>query len=186
MRDREEIRIYREKLVSILSKAYRRSEILTCIPQKLRITCNLYPGICILTAIDRDPGLEHLYMGTPVGIVIKGKTYPYPDLLQRIYRCVGEIRSAVEAEPQGVKAFLYGNDLLVASVKKIYRPFKRRDIVGVIDTEDGRVIGIGRASLDHEEIFRARAAGKDTKAAVENIFDLGWFLRILKPMAEEH
>lgn len=186
MRDREKIRIYKEKLVWILSKAYRRSEILSCIPQKLGITCNLYPRICIVTAIDREPGLKHLYIGAPVGIVIKGEIYPYPDLLQKIYECTGEIRSAVEAGPQGVRAFLYGNDLLAASVKKIYRPFGRGDIVGVIDTEDGRVIGVGRASLDPEEILRARAAGRNTEAAVENVFDLGWFLRILKPVAEEY
>ncbi|HWQ16496.1 MAG TPA: PUA domain-containing protein [Sulfolobales archaeon] len=186
MRDRKEMRRYREKLLGILSRAYRRSEISRCIPQTLEITCNLYPGICIVTAIERETGLKHLYAGSPVGIIINGEIYPYPDLLQEIYRCTGDIRSAVEAGSHGVKAYLYGNDLLVASVEKIYRPFRRGDIVGVIDTDDGHVIGVGRALLDPAEILRVRAMGRGTEAAVENIFDLGWFLRVLKPIAEEY
>lgn len=186
MRDRKEIEIYRRDIIEILSRSYKRSEIEKCFPKKLAITCNLYQGICIVTAIDKDPGFDPLYTGWPVGIVIKGKAYPYPELLNMMYRCAGRIRSAVEARPQGVRAFLYGNDLLVASVNKIHRPFGRGDIVGVIDPEDGRVIGIGRASLDPEEIYRAISMGRDTEVVVENIFDLGWFLRTLKPVGEEY
>ncbi len=189
MRDGEEIKnikIYRRGIVKTLLRAYRMSEIEGCIPKKLSITCDLYPGLCIVTAMYRDPGFKPIYLGSPVGIVIEGKIYPHPDLLLEIYRCTGSIRSAVEAEPQGVRAFLYGNDLLVASVGKIYRPFRRGDIVGIIDPEDGRVVGIGRASLDHVDIYKARSMGRDTEVAVENIFDLGWFLRKLKPVGEEY
>ncbi|MEM2204447.1 MAG: PUA domain-containing protein [Sulfolobales archaeon] len=186
MRDREEIRRYKEKLLGILSRAYKRTEIIKCIPQRFKITCNLYPGICIVTAIESEIDLKYMYAGSPVGIIINGEIYPYPGLLQEIYRCTGDTRSAVEAGSQGVKAYLYGNDLLVASVEKIYRPFRRGDIVGVIDPSDRRVIGVGRALLDPREILRAKAMGRDTEAAVENIFDLGWFLRVLKPVAEEY
>lgn len=177
------------ELIKMLHRIYSPDSIRKCIPEELIETCNLFPGICLIVSKENINRIEVIsrravYMGKTVGIVIKGTPYPYPEFLQSIYRCTGDIRAAIEAYPQGVKAFLYGNDILVASVKRIYRDFGAGDIVGVIDSEDGSVIGIGRASMKPEDLERAIARGEKTRVAVKNIFDLGWFLRILKPIEE--
>lgn len=179
-----------EDLIKMVRRIFKGEEINRCIPRNIRISCNIYPGICLLIgdgpAEDRiaQLGIKPLFMGRIVGVAFDGKIYPSPWLLEDLYRCIGKIRSAIEAAQQGVKAFLYGNDLLVASVNKIYGPFKRGDIVAIIDPADGRVIGVARAAMAPREIERARSRGRLTDVAAKNILDLGWFLRVLKPVEE--
>ncbi len=179
-----------EQLYRELERAFKREELERCMPKRLRATCRIYPGLCLV--IGREdvaapaplPGFEPLYMGEIVGIEVEGSVYPSPWLFERLYTCTGRIRSAVEAEQQGVKAFLYGNDLLVASVRKIYGPFRKGQVVAVIDPLDSRVIGVARAAMDLREVERARSHGRTLDVVAENIFDLGWFLRRLKPAEE--
>lgn len=177
------------ELIEMLLRIYSPDSMRKCIPERLSEICGLFPDICLIVStgdIHEIRGISRraVYMGRTVGIVIRGTPYPYPAFLQSIYRCTGDIRAAIEAHPQGVRAFLYGNDILVASVKRIYRDFRAGDIVGVIDSEDGSVIGIGRASMTPEDLEEAISRRENTRVAVENIFDLGWFFRILKPVEE--
>jgi ribosome biogenesis protein Nip4 len=176
--------------VKIVRKNFRGEEIDRCIPKNVRISCNIYPGICLLIgdgpSEDRiaQLGIKPLFVGRVVGVIFEEEIYPSPWLLEDLYRCTGKIRSAIEAIQQGVKAFLYGNDLLVASVNKIHGPFKKGDIIAIIDPVDGRVIGVARAAMNPGEIERARSIGRLVDVAAKNILDLGWFLRVLKPVED--
>lgn len=84
---------------------------------------------------------------------------------------------SVVAKPHGVKAFLYGNDLLVVSVDKFLYPIEKDSYVAVIDSEDMRVIGIGRLVVDPKDFEKFVIEGKILKPVVENVFDLGILLR---------
>ena len=84
---------------------------------------------------------------------------------------------AVVAKQQGVRAFLYGNDLLVVSVERFLRPVEKGMYVAVIDPDDVKAIGIGRLVIDPGDFDRLIAEGKLLLPAVENVFDLGILLR---------
>jgi len=163
-----------EDLIEAISKILSREEIERCMPKNLRVSCKIYQGICIVSSSPEfvNEGIsqlkvEPLFMGKIVGVSLNNKVYPSPWLLEDLYECIGEIRSAVEAEQQGVKAFLYGNDLLVASVGKIYGRFRRGDIIAIIDPIDRKVIGVARAMLNPSEIAIARSRGKQSDLAAK-------------------
>ncbi len=183
-------KVQAEDLIKIIKGILRGEDIDRCMPKSIEVSCNIYPRICLLIGEgpeeDRIAGLgiKPLFMGRIVGVAFKGEVYPSPWLFEDLYRCIGKIRSAIEAAQQGVKAFLYGNDLLVASANKIYGPFRRGDIIAIIDPVDRRVIGVARAAMNPEEIKRARSRGRLVDVAAKNILDLGWFLRVLKPVEE--
>jgi len=103
-----------------------------------------------------------IYSGRWIGLLINDKPYLSPVIYEEIYRDNG-FRAAVIAKEKGVKAFLYGNDLLPISVEKIYGP--RRGPVAVIDKTDYRVIGV----VQWDPRMRV----------YKNIYDLGLFLRNL-------
>lgn len=88
-----------------------------------------------------------------------------------------KIGCAVVAKSQGVKAFLYGNDLLVSSVERFLHPIEKGVYVAVLDKEDMKVIGIGKFVINPEDFDRHVKEGKMLIPVVENIFDLGIFLR---------
>jgi ribosome biogenesis protein Nip4 len=88
-----------------------------------------------------------------------------------------KIGCAVVAKSQGVKAFLYGNDLLVSSVERFLHPIEKGVYVAVLDKEDMKVIGIGKFVINPEDFDRYVKEGKMLITVVENIFDLGIFLR---------
>jgi len=85
---------------------------------------------------------------------------------------------------QGVKAFLYGNDVLVASVQRIIEPFERGLPVAVIDSFDNEIIGVGIAAIDARELEELRARGEVLRPAVLNVFDLGASIRSEKLFME--
>ena len=103
-----------------------------------------------------------LYSGRWVGLIIDDYPYLSPVLYEEIYMEHG-FRAAVIARDKGVRAFLYGNDLLPISVKKVYGPTKYP--LAVIDGSDHRVIGVVRWD-PRDRIYK-------------NIYDLGLFLRAL-------
>lgn len=84
---------------------------------------------------------------------------------------------AVVAKPQGVKAFLYGNDLLVTSVERFLEPIEKNLYVAVIDSEDMRAIGIGKLVIDPKDLNKLIAEGRILELVVKNEFDLGVLLR---------
>jgi len=167
-----------EDLIEAISKILSREEIEKCMPKNLRVSCKIYQGICIvssspefvnegdISARDRT-SLHGIFIGKIVCVSLNNKVYPSPWLLEDLYECIGEIRSAVEAEQQGVKAFLYGNNLLVASVGKIHGRFRRGDVIAIIDPIDRKVIGVARAMLNPSEIAIARSRGKQSDLAAK-------------------
>ncbi|RLG85170.1 MAG: hypothetical protein DRO39_06275, partial [Thermoprotei archaeon] len=107
---------------------------------------------------------------------------PTPWLYELLFRCLGRVVAAVEVGVQGVRAFLYGNDILLQSVERLYPPIKRGGYVAVIDPADGRVIGVARALYDYRSIESLveglKRGSADPNAPVfENVFDLGCFVR---------
>lgn len=84
---------------------------------------------------------------------------------------------SVVAKQEGVKAFLYGNDLLAISVKRFLEPIEKSLYVAVIDPEDMRAVGIGELIIDPKDFNKLIAEGKMVIPIVKNIFDLGMLLR---------
>ena len=130
------------------------------LPRKPRLTC--LGEICIVHEGFKEYPATTIYSGRWIGIVINDEPYLSPIIYEEIYRDNG-FRAAVIAREKGVKAFLYGNDLLPISVEKLYGP--RRGAVAVIDKTDYRVIGVARWD--------------PKKRIYKNIYDLGVFLRNL-------
>lgn len=103
-----------------------------------------------------------LFSGRWVGLSVKGLVVPSIQLLNEIYSREGPAAAIIVAE-QGVKAFLYGNDVLVESVIEAYPPAD--GIVGVLDSTDMKVIGVAKYSKK-EGVYK-------------NVYDAGIFLRLL-------
>ena len=97
---------------------------------------------------------------------------PSVSLLQIIYDSVGP-RRAIEVSEEGLKPFLYGNDILRKSVTKCYEPVSRGEVVGILGS-DGYVYGVGLSNVDScSELSKLR----DLDEVAKNVFDIGWYLR---------
>jgi 60S ribosome subunit biogenesis protein NIP7 len=101
-----------------------------------------------------------LYKGPWIGVLKGKRPYLSPQIYEKIYNDIGGFRAAIIVGDQGVKSFLYGNDILKESIIKEYPPLDQP--VAVIDHSDYRVIGVAYKSGN---IYR-------------NIYDLGFFLRV--------
>ncbi len=88
-----------------------------------------------------------------------------------------EFGCSVIASEQGVKAFLYGNDLLLASFKGFIEPIEKGMYVAVLDSSDMMPIGIGKLVVDPREIDELRRNGRVLEVIAKNVFDLGRLLR---------
>ncbi|MCD6278113.1 MAG: hypothetical protein J7J11_00350 [Desulfurococcales archaeon] len=97
---------------------------------------------------------------------------PSANLLQLIYDALGP-RRAVEVSEEGIKPFLYGNDILKKSVLKCYEPVSRSEVVGIIGS-DGYVYGVGLSNL---QSCKELASLSDLDEVAQNVFDIGWYLR---------
>lgn len=120
--------------------------------------CILYSGIKHLEKISAT----RLFEGSWIGVYYKKLVVPSVTLVKHIYAEVGTKAAVVVAE-QGVKAFLYGNDVLLESVLRVIPP--RKGLYAVIDSLDGEVIGF--------------AKWDPARKVYMNVYDLGMFLRIL-------
>lgn len=131
------------------------------LPDKLYYTC--FNDICLIYGkyLDTIKPIT-LYEDSWVGLYIRDTLVPSIPLTTRIYERVG-FRSALVVGEQGVKAFLYGNDILRESVIEIIPP--NTGLYAVIDSMDNSVIGFARWNK--------------RKDVYENIYDLGLFLREL-------
>lgn len=116
--------------------------------------------------------------GTIIGWIKRGVTFvPSVHLFNVVKEKGFNLGCSVIAKPQGVKAFLYGKDLLALSVEQFLHPIEKGMYVAVIDPEDMVVIGIGRLVIDPSELGILLNEGKVLVVAVENVFDLGVLLR---------
>lgn len=119
-----------------------------------------------------------LAAGILVGWIKKKKKFiPSPYLFELAIEKGFKFGCAVVAKTQGVKAFLYGNDILVSSVEKFLQPVEKGMYVAVLDAEDLRVIGIGKLVIDSKDFDEHVRQGKMLSPVVENVFDLGVLLR---------
>jgi len=125
----------------------------------------------------RSRGVDIVRAGIVIGW-IKGQNFvPSPHLFSLARELGYEYGCAVVVKEQGVKAFLYGNDILLSSVEKVVCPAQRGWYVAVVDPTDGTVIGIGRLLLSPEEIEEALKRGEMLRPVVKNVFDLGLAIR---------
>jgi len=121
--------------------------------------------------------LSTMHAGLFVGFYRRGLFIPSTELFN-VARMNGlRFGCAVVAKQQGVKAFLYGNDLLVASVERFLEPVEKGMIVAVSDSEDLFVVGVGILVLSADEFLKAVSQGRMLEVAVKNIKDRGLLLR---------
>ncbi|AFK51355.1 hypothetical protein TCELL_0931 [Thermogladius calderae 1633] len=126
-------------------------------PNRLEETC--FGVVCVLYE-GRAPSPRAVFSGNAVAVVVKGHVVLTPVLYEKVFGRLGLV-AAVKASEQGVKAFLYGKDLLLESVLEIYPPVD--SYVAVVDSVDGLVVGVARWDSG-SRVFR-------------NIFDIGLYLR---------
>lgn len=116
-------------------------------------------------------------MGLVIGWLKNGKFIPSTHLFNIARERGLRYGCAVVAKSQGVKAFLYGKDLLVASVEGFIEPVEKGMYVAVVDSEDMMVIGIGKLVIDPKMFKEHLERGLMIESVVENVFDLGAILR---------
>lgn len=130
---------------------------------ELRYLC--INDLCIIHSIIAGAGefgTNTIYQGQWVATIVKGEITPSIPLVKKIYSSKG-FRAAVLVGEKGVKAFLYGNDVLLESIIEKYEPVD--GLVSIVDSSDNEIIGF--------------AKWNPRKKVFENIYDLGIYLRIL-------
>ncbi len=136
------------------------------VPLNTRLTC--IDNFCVIHSEIPDArelrlsNLRIIYEGFWLGVYVKKTVLPSTSLARRILREHG-LRSAILVSDQGIKAFLYGNNILPQSVIKIYP--STTGTYTVIDSSDQEVVGFSK--------WNSR------RNVYVNIYDLGIFLRIL-------
>ena len=125
----------------------------TCLDATL---CVIYGGALAL------PGARVVYGGLWIATIVKGALAPSISLANRIFKERG-VRASLLVAEQGVKAFLYGNDVLPQSVLEVIPP--EHGLYAVVDPEDNEVIGFAKWNPE--------------KRVYENVYDAGIFLRSL-------
>ncbi|MEM1695754.1 MAG: hypothetical protein QXJ18_03050 [Desulfurococcaceae archaeon] len=134
------------------------------IPKDLRYTC--FEDLCIVYVHDpRIPGIlsaTEIFGGRWIALYVKGTLAPSIPLIKEIYKRTG-LRAAIVVSEEGVKAFLYGNDVLPESVIELVPPSK--GLYAVVDYYDKDVVGF--------------AKWNPKKRVYENIYDIGIFIRLL-------
>ena len=115
--------------------------------------------------------------GTLIGWLRGDSFIPSTQLFDLIHRMGFRIGCSIVAKEQGVKAFLYGNDLLLASVERVLEPAERGWYVAVLDSSDMIAIGIGKLLVAPHEIPILIREGRMLASIVKNVFDLGVTIR---------
>ena len=98
---------------------------------------------------------------------------PSVDFLSFLYSGLGGFRRALVVGERGLKPFLYGKDVLRASVIRCFEPLGRGEVVGVVG-EDGFVYGVGLSAVNS---CREVSGLRNVDVVAENVFDVGWYLR---------
>ncbi len=151
----------REKISSLLRRLYNVDSS-KYVPSTLRYVC-LNEDPCIIYGSKLDIGdLTVLYEDSWIALYTKKRFVPSISIVQSIYSDHG-IKSAIIVKEQGVKAFLYGNDILPDSVIDTIPPIG--ELITVIDSTDGEIVGF--------------VTWNPRRRIYENIFDIGLFLRKL-------
>lgn len=130
---------------------------------RLQYTC-LNKDLCVVYGKQHLPDVESLvlYEDSWIALYIKKILAPSLSLIKKIYEKHG-VKAAIIVSEKGVRAFLYGNDVLPQSVAKTIPP--KLGLYAVIDSSDMEVLGF------------VKWDGK--RQVYENIYDAGIFLRML-------
>lgn len=118
-----------------------------------------------------------LASGILLGWVWGGEFVPMAALFELARTSGFRVGCAVLAREQGVKAFLYGNDLLLVSFSGFLQPVKRDLLVGVLSEEDLHAVGVGKLCVDPQDVERMLWEGRMLDVIVRNVMDLGLFIR---------
>ncbi|MDK6029510.1 hypothetical protein QPL79_09050 [Ignisphaera sp. 4213-co] len=137
----------------------------------------LYPAIHETALTKVFSKLKTIGSGVLAGWLWGGRFMPSPHFYNFVKSFTNSIGCAIVAKTQGVKAFLYGNDLLLASFEKALPPVSKGKPVAVLDSEDYMAIGIGIALFELREIEMLLKSGKMLTPIVKNVFDLGMHIR---------
>ncbi len=119
-----------------------------------------------------------VYGGKWIGVVIDNDVCPSINLYEQVFSTKG-YRASIIVNEEGVKNFLYGNDIFASSIEEYYEPINY--CVAVIDYFDKRVIGIAKPveTISLDELHKLLEE-KQAIPVFKNVFDLGFFLRVLK------
>lgn len=131
----------------------------------------LLEAVETILASGRVPYFAGLYAGRLRSA--RPKFIPSHLVIERVYRHLGRPVRAVRALERGIKAILYGRDLLAESASSCYEPVEEGEVLAVIGPDDYvYAIGVSRvAGCD------GVAELKRTEAVAQSVFDLGWYLR---------
>lgn len=182
----KEIKCYFTTYDELLKKTFNALEILVAsevLPKHTVMICEgefveaylineeLKHVIEAILASNRFPYSAGIY----VGRLRKSKPYIIPsvDFLTLIYELKREYFKAVKIRDEGLKPFLYGKDVLKASVTECFPPLNNGDVIGVIGN-DGYVYGVALSKVsDCNEVLKLNP----NDVVATNVFDVGWFLR---------
>lgn len=112
--------------------------------------------------------------GIYLGRLRRFKPYLIPStmLANAVFSKLGSYVNSVVLSESGLKPFLYGRDVLKASVIKTYPKIRSGNYVFVLGS-DGYAYGVGLAEVGDEEFNRLG----ELDVVVRNVFDVGWYLR---------
>ncbi|ADV64644.1 hypothetical protein Desmu_0325 [Desulfurococcus mucosus DSM 2162] len=130
---------------------------------RLGYTC--IDNVCLIYVADAAAPLGNtpvIYMGSWVAVLVSGELAPSIPLVEKIYKDKG-VRAAIIVREKGVKAFLYGNDVLPESIVEKREPVE--GLVTVVDSSDHGIVGF--------------AKWDPVRKVYRNIYDLGVYLRLL-------
>lgn len=131
----------------------------------------LVEAVEVLFDAQRVPYTAGLYAGR----LRSRKPYFIPShvLLEKVYRYLGSYSRALQLTEVGVRAVLYGRDVLRESITSCYEPLEVGEVVSIIGN-DGRVYAVGLSEIPG--CCKLDEINKDEVIA-RTIFDLGWYLR---------
>ncbi len=157
--------------VAELLKPYSRLIICSALfAESYLISDKLMKAVTKLWGVSRNPYCAGIYLGR----LRRSKPYLIPSamLASAVFSKLGSYVNSVVVSESGLKPFLYGKDILKASVIKTYPKIVSGNYTFVLGS-DGYVYGVGIAEVSGEEV----GGLKDLDLVVRNVFDVGWYLR---------
>lgn len=130
----------------------------------------LLKAVQTLWKVGRNPYCVGIYVGRLRGR--KQHLIPSTMLAYAVFSKLGTYTNSVVVSDDGLKPFLYGRDVLKASVIKVYPKLMPNHYTFIVGT-DGQLYGFGISATDEEGLKRL----KDDEVVVKNVFDVGWYLR---------
>ncbi len=138
--------------------------------------------IGFIYVLERKTWLKNLpnivFGGKWIGVIVEKDVCPSINIYERAFLNKG-YRASIVVSEHGAKNFLYGNDIFASSIEEYYDPLNY--CVAVIDYFDKKVIGVAKPfdDISMNELYKFLEE-KQAIPVFKNVFDLGFFLRVLK------